>query len=183
MVNVFQGNASISMRRPRCPKAFKLFFPPHRFRLWLLQCNYFSHRFCPPFDHALCTNCTSDAQGEPEWLGFLRRLLELGEVPMWQVRLIQAYKILQRTSKIFSNPSIVCLFVARLNPLERLDVGCWWWMLVDVHEVEESHFRHLDTFGWSLGWACLGQLKRLRRQPATVCRLFKSFINNLYIIL
>ena len=77
----------------------------------------------------------------------------------------------------------VCLFVARLNPLERLGVGCWSWMLVDVHEAEESHFRHLDTFVWSLEWACLGQLKRLRRQPATVCRLFKSFINNLYIIL
>lgn len=168
MVNVFQGNARISMRRPRCPKAFKLFFPP-----LLTTSDSFDS-----FDPALCTNCTSDAQGEPEWLGFLRRLLELGEVPMWQ-----------RTSKnikdFFKSKYclFVCLFVARLNPLERLDVGCWSWMLVDVHEAEESHFRHLDTFVWSLEWACLGQLKRLRRQPATVCRLFKPFINNLYIIL
>ena len=53
--------------------------------------NYFSHHLWPPpystthFARLQAVESVADAQGEPEWLGFLRRLLELGEVPMfWQ---------------------------------------------------------------------------------------------------
>lgn len=141
--------------------------------------NYFSHHFWPPLTHS--THST------PHFARIARQTPRASQsgwafcVAFWNSARCQCDKEHQRLFQI--QVLFVCLFVARLNPLERLDVGCWSWMLVDVHEAEESHFRHLDTFVWSLEWACLGQLKRLRRQPATVCRLFKPFINNLYIIL